>query len=110
MMQGDSYGIPIEIKQKDGEVVTPTVVEDVEIAVGHIIKTFKTGGVGYDATEGKWVFILTQEESFKLPASTVKAQVRVMWDETHVEGASLGYIDVEESLSKEVLKWKLQPQ
>ena len=103
MMQGDSYGIPIEIKQNDGTPVLDTDVANVEIAIGHIVKTSKDGGVVFDTDNQKWVFILTQEESFKLPASTVKAQVRVVWPSGYIEGVSLGYIDVEESQSKEVL-------
>ena len=103
MMQGDCYGIPVELKQADGTVVLDTDVLDVEITIGHLSKTFAKKQVVYDTNNQKWVFPITQDESFKFPASTVKGQVRVVWPGGIVEGHPLGYIDVEESQSKEVL-------
>ena len=103
MMQGDSYILPIEILNADGSVVTADSVIDVEITIGFLRKTYKSATVSFDASLGKWLFPITQEESFQFPASRVKAQVRVRWKSGGVEGASLGTINVAESLSKEVL-------
>ena len=101
MMQGDSYGLRIEIKNESEEAVTLSEVSDVEITVGFLRKTYAKGEVLY--SDGIWVFPITQEESFKLPATRVKAQVRVVWKDGSVEGASLGEIRVHESISKVVL-------
>ena len=101
MMQGDSYGLKVNILNSVDAVVTPDDVSDVEITVGTLSKTYKNGEVTYD---GKlWIFPITQEESFKLPVSRIKAQVRVMWTDGTIEGVSLGEIHVKESISKEVL-------
>ena len=101
MMQGDSYGLRIEIKNESEEAVTPDDVSDVEITVGFFRKTLAKGKVLY--SDGVWIFPITQEESFKLPSTRVKAQVRVVWKNGGVEGTSLDDIRVKESLSKVVL-------
>ena len=101
MMQGDSYGLRIKILKADKTAVTTDDVADVEITVGSVRKTYANNEVTFD--NGEWVFPLTQEETFKFPATNVKAQVRVMWSDGGVEGASLGKIRVHESISREVL-------
>ncbi len=101
MMQGDSYGLAIEIKNAADKVVTPDDVTDVEITIGYLRKTYKDGEVIFK--DGMWIFPLTQEETFKFPSMRVKGQVRVMFKTGFVEGASLGYVCVDESISKEVL-------
>jgi hypothetical protein len=109
MMQGDSYGLKIEILKdstdSDGnpvdEAVTPDEVSDVEITVGFFRKTYANGEVLY--IDGYWIFPISQEESFKLPATRVKAQVRVAWKVGSIEGVSLGDIRVHESIRKVVL-------
>lgn len=103
MMQGDSRSLVIEILNSDKKPVTPDAVTDVEIVVGSLKKRYKNEEVSFDTDSNKWLFPLTQEETFKMPASHVKAQVRVVWADGTVEGASLGCINVGESISKEVL-------
>lgn len=103
MMQGDSYGLSIEIRNVDDALVTADDVADVEITIGFLKKRYSTGDVIYRADIGKWVFPLTQEETFKFPATRVKGQVRVKFVDGFTEGASLGYVNVAESSSKEVL-------
>lgn len=101
MMQGDSYGLEIEIRDSENQVVTDASVSDVEIAIGTIKKTYKSGKVLF--SNGKWIIPLKQEETFRFPKTGVKAQVRVVWANGNVEGCSLGRISVFESISKEVL-------
>lgn len=103
MMQGDSYNLEVKILNTDQEVVTPDGVSDVEITVGSLTKTYNRGEVTYDEVAEKWLFPLTQEETFKFLPQKVKAQVRVVWNSRDVEGASLGTVNVLESISKEVL-------
>ena len=103
MLQGDSYGLPIEILRSDNTVVTAADVSDVEITIGFLTKTYKSGKVTYNEDTEKWVFPLTQQETFKLPAVRVKAQLRIKWPNGAVEGVDLDGINVHESISKEVL-------
>lgn len=103
MMQGDSYGLPIEIVRHDETIVTAGEVSDVEITIGFLTKKYSTGGVSYDSETAKWIYNLTQEETFKFPAVRLKAQVRVVWPGGQVEGVNMEGINVHDSISKEVL-------
>lgn len=103
MMQGDAYSLEIEILNGEQDAVTPEDVVDVEITIGSLSKTYASDEVSYDEEREKWLFPLTQEETFKFYPARVKAQARVVWKNGDVEGASLGTINVLESISKEVL-------
>lgn len=103
IMQGDSYGLKIEILKADGTAVTTADVSDVEITIGLMSKTYSSGKVTFSEDYNKWIYPLTQAETFKFPAAIVKGQVRVVWADGSVEGAPLGEIRVHESISKEVL-------
>lgn len=101
MMQGDSYSLAVEIRKEDGTIVTDADVSDVEITIGNITKSKSGGSVSY-ANE-VWNFPLSQDETFSLTASRVRAQVRVKWKNGDVEGVVLDPRRVNESISKEVL-------
>lgn len=103
MMQGDSYRLKVEILNSKNVAVTPDDITDIEIILGSLRKTYKDNQITYDGGLERWLFPLTQDESFKFPPTKVKAQVRVVWSDGRVEGASLGYVNVLESISKEVL-------
>lgn len=101
MMQGDGYSLPIEIHRADGTVVTDADVTDVEVSLGSVRKTLQQGEVAF--SDGKWLFPVTQQETFSLEAQRQRCQIRVLWNDGIVEGVSLGEILVTESLSREVL-------
>lgn len=101
MMQGDSYELKVEILSPDKTALTPEELADVEITIGSLIKTYSDGEIIYE--EGEWLVPLTQEETFKLPASRVNVQVRVKWADGNVEGQLIGQLVNHESMSKEVL-------
>lgn len=100
-MQGDAYGLTIEILNDKGEVVTDENVSEVEVMIGSLRKTYADNEITF--SDDKWTVHLSQNETFQLQAAHVKAQVRVKWSSGNVEGADLGLINVRESLSKEVL-------
>ena len=102
MMQGDAYGIPIEILHSDGSVVTPDDVNNVEVVIGTLTKTYAKEGVLYQ--DGKWICVVDQVDTFNLPSTSVSAQVRVLFKNGYVEGVSLDKIRVHESMSKVVLE------
>jgi len=101
MMQGDSYGLEIDILNADGQTITSADVSDVEITIGSLRKTYAEGEVTFEA--GKWKFPLSQTETFKMLPAKVKVQLRVKWPNGEVEGCDLGYKNIQESISKEVL-------
>ena len=105
MMQGDSYGIPIVLRDKDsGVVIRPEDVLDIEVAYGHIIKYHSKEEVVFDEDSQNWVFFVTQEETFGLPVSQVKIIVRIHWPNGYVQGIEAGEEDVKGSTSKEVFR------
>lgn len=103
MMQGDSYGLPVELKTVGEKAITPDDVSDIEITVGYLTKRYSSGDVWFDYDSGTWIFPLSQEETFAYPASRVKAQARVAWKDGGVNGVELGRINVAESISREVV-------
>lgn len=101
MMQGDAYGLAFEILNDSDILVTSEEISDLEITIGMLKKTLKKGEVEF--SDGKWIFPLTQEDTFAFYPGKVKAQMRIVWANGNVEGVDLGRIDVLESMSKAVL-------
>lgn len=101
MMQGDSYDLGIRILNNAGNPVTEADVEDLEITVGSLRKTYRQAQLRF--YEGMWLFPVSQQESFESLPAPLKAQVRVKWKNGVVEGAPLYGVRILESISKEVL-------
>lgn len=101
MMQGDSYSIGFTVLNNAGSAVTPVDVIDVEIAIGHLTKTYSSGRVTFN--DGRWFFPLSQEETFGYWPKSTKAQIRVKWKNGIVEGKAIHGVRINESISKEVL-------
>lgn len=101
MMQGDACNLGIRILNNAGSPVTPEDVTDVEIVLGNLRKTLKSGGIFYH--EGLWMLPLSQKETSCLWPAPVKAQVRVRWANGVVEGKAILGLRIFESISKEVL-------
>ena len=106
IMQGDSYAIPISLTQ-GGYVLTPDMVEDVEISVGEsLIKKYSAGGVTFDATSQQWYIRPTQAETLALEANEsyqVIARVKYKNTPADVKGINIGSIEVEDTFSTEVI-------
>ena len=101
MMQGDSYLIGMRILNNAGSAVTPADIEDVQITVGHLCKTYRKAQLTF--SEGMWLFPISQKESFSCRTAAPKAQVRVKWKGGTVEGKPVYGLRVQESICKEVL-------
>ena len=101
MMQGDSYKLKVAILSPDQTALTPADLVDVEITIGSLVKSYSAREVTFE--DDAWWVHLTQEDTFKMPASRIKAQVRVKWPDGNVEGQALGQIINHESMSKGVL-------
>lgn len=101
MMQGDAYSLSFTVLNNAGSAVTPNDILDVEITIGHITKTYKKIQLLYE--NEKWLFPLTQKETFGYWPKPVKAQIRIFWPNGIIEGKPIHGIRIIESLSKEVL-------
>lgn len=101
MMQGDSYNLGFTVKNNAGVLVTPGDILDMEITIGHIRKTYRNLQITY--RDGKWLFPISQDESFDYWPKAIKAQIRILWADGVLEGKPIHGVRVHESLSKEVL-------
>lgn len=100
MMQGDSYNLGINILNNADSPVTPDDVQDVEITIGHLTKTYRREELSF--YKGVWMFPLTQEETFQYWPGVVKAEVRVVWANGVIENKPLYGVRVLESNNKGV--------
>lgn len=101
MMQGDCCDLGIRILNNAGSAVTPSDVDDVEITIGTVRKTYRQAQLRF--YEDLWLFPLSQQESFRCLPRLHRAQVRVRWKNGVVEGCPLYGVTMTESISKEVL-------
>lgn len=100
IMKGDAYEIAITLKDEDENAITPADVLDVEITLGKLSKRLTEDEVHYD--DGKWIFPMTQEETFALsPVAGLQARVKFLTGD--VVGGRIGNIYVRPSNSAEVL-------
>ena len=103
MMQGDQYGLPIELLKKNGSPLTQSDVDDVEIYIGTIRKTLKSKTVSFDETDQTFVVKLTQSDTFLLNRS-IGIQARILFKNGDVIGVDLGTHNILNAISKVVLK------
>lgn len=101
MMQGDSYYQGFRIRNNAGNPVTPDDVDEVEIVIGYLRKTYRNAELIY--ADGYWLFPLSQQETFRFWPTASKVQVRVSWKNGAVEGKVKYGVRIHESTSKEVL-------
>lgn len=101
MMQGDRYSLGFTVLNNAGQVVTPDDIQDVEITIGHLKKSFRDVELTFD--DNKWMFPLSQEETFDYWPGVTRAQIRIVWANGVIEGKPIYGLRVLESISKEVL-------
>lgn len=98
MIQGDAYNIELRITSQ-GEALDVEQVEAVEVVLGGLRRVYPDE-VAY--SDGKFLFPVTQEETFRLPPSC-PMQVRVKFRGGDVIGSPSQMVNVAASLSKAVL-------
>lgn len=101
MMQGDALYLGFSVLNNAGSPITPGDILDLEITLGHLCKSHRRCQLSY--SQGKWLFPLSQDETFAGWPGPVKAQVRVLWANGVVEGRPIYGLRLGESISKEVL-------
>ena len=101
IMQGDSYPIPVDITQ-DGMVITPEMVEDLEITVGKEIRKLRsTGDITFE--DGTWYFLLTQQETFSISGAN-EVICRLKYPVSgYTHGTKVGNLNVVETSQKWVM-------
>ena len=101
MMQGDAYSLGFTVLNNAGVPIVPEDILDMEITIGHLRKTYRNSQVTF--YEGRWLFPLTQKETFGYWPKAVNAQIRIVWANGVVEGKPIQGLRMNESISREVL-------
>lgn len=78
--QADIYDIPITITLED-EVVSPDNVDDVIIAIGEMVRSYKKGTLKFD--EGQWIFPLSEETRKMSGVFQGQAEIVISNDKLH---------------------------
>lgn len=102
IMQGDAYYEGITVLNNAKVPVTPNDVIDLEITIGKLRKTYRNSQIIFK--NGKWLFPLSQDETFDARPMATKSQIRILWANGVVEGKPIHGIRIGEGISKEVLK------
>lgn len=106
MMRGDSFFVSFILSVGETP-VTPDMVTDVEVLVrDRIHRIWSRGGVGYDASSGKWYFRPTQQETLDMEACgyDVIACVKLAnGEDAEVKSFPIGQILMLESHRKDVI-------
>lgn len=100
IMQGDQYTVSIDISDVNGKTITDSYVEEMELIIGCVRKKYP-GDIEFK--NGKWSFLLTQQESMRLGYRVMHGQVRVKFTTGDVVGKQIGPFKIVESVSKDVL-------
>lgn len=108
IMQGDSYPIFLNLKQNGGMVLTPNVLDDLEIYIGEDLRmSYADGSVKYDESSKRWYIWPTQEQTFSLEEGSYKVEIRVKYhnnNTVNVKGQTIfDRIKVKGAASREVL-------
>lgn len=76
---GDSYILPIQLKQSDNY-VTPSVVDDVRIQIGNVLRSYSDGTLTFNGADNTWLYLLTQEQTANPQFGILQGQVRLIKD------------------------------
>lgn len=103
MMQGDSYNLPIELTVGDpAKLVTPDMLDDLEVVIGNVRKTLGKGDITYDAERSLFLVYLSQQDTFRL-CGNESVKIRPKFIRGDVIGINAGALTVEHGASKVVL-------
>ena len=110
IMQGDSYPIYMELKQ-DGKILTPDMVEELEICVGTdgstaLRKLLSEEGALFDENSKCWYIYPTQQETLGLAVGFYYVHARIRYqgeDPEKVIGIPVGRIQIADGLSEAVI-------
>lgn len=98
MVQGDEYYVYLNIRYRD-TIITSSVISDVIVKIGSVVKSFVGGGVLFDATTSKWKIKLAQGETLNM--KNVNYQVQVKFSNGYIVNSKPAQMRVTEGIIKE---------
>ena len=100
--RGDAYPIALNLSI-DGLPPDISTLEVVEITLGSITKTYPSNGVTFDDVNSRFLYDLTQADSFRLKPGLLEVQIRVKLKNTRVYGSCVATIGSVDQSSSEVV-------
>lgn len=87
LLQGNSYQLPIMVKNAKCEIVTPEDVARIQFIFGGVVKYYGGNGVvTYNEDTKCFIVPLTEEETFSFNDSTVQWQIRIKYKDGSIDG------------------------
>lgn len=104
LAQGDQRKILFDLTM-NGQTLTSDALTELEVCAADnaFRKLMSAGEVGFDENIGRWVFLLTQEETLALEPGTYTVQARPEFTDGTVIMIGIGSIRVEDAHSEEVI-------
>jgi len=103
ILQGNTYELPIQIKDSEGNFVTPEMIKKASFTFGKIEKNYgELDNVYYDYYQNAWILPLTENETFILK-DEVKWQVRFLFIDETIDGTLPKTEYVYSSINKKIL-------
>lgn len=102
MLQGNTYKLPVQLEDINGNVINSDLVQEIVVTLGNLEKQYTKGDFYFDEEKGCWVIPLTEQETFKLNRS-VKWQLRVLFKDGTIDGTEPKMISIIDSINKTIL-------
>lgn len=100
--RGDAYPIALNLSI-DGLPPDISTIDIVEVTLGDIAKTYPSNGVTFDDVNSRFLYDLTQADSFRLKPGLLEVQIRVKLKNSRVYGTCIAKIGSVERSSSEVI-------
>lgn len=84
LLQGNTYELPIQIKDSSGNIITPDMITKAQFVIGKYEKFYGTD-VTYDFLKKAFIIPLTEQETFDLKG-TIEWQARFVFTTGQIDG------------------------
>lgn len=98
IQQGEQYGLPILVK-RGSTIITPDLVDKVSVGIGLFVETWPDGDLTFNQEMNRWIFPLTQTQSFVL-SGNIQWQVECVLTNGDIIRTKTQRLVVEPSLLK----------
>lgn len=103
ILQGNTYRLPIQVKDSAGNIITPSMITKAQFVIGDYEKFYEDGGeVGFDKESNAFIVPLTEEETFALRGKMMW-QVRFVFLDGSIDGTIPRFEDVSRSITDTII-------
>lgn len=103
LLQGNTYRLPIQIKDGSGNIITPSMITKGQFVIGDYEKFYGDGGeVQFDRATQSFMVQLSEQETFDLRGK-VMWQVRFVFLDGTVDGTPVQYEEVSRSITNTLI-------